>query len=129
MLLLATYKAIAQGTTEDLVFVDDGSANDPASHEIAVTGYTAGFSGTGRKTLASKTITTDNTNNRASFDAADITWTALAAGATIGSVALYMRGSADTDSRLIAHFDVTDTPTNGGDITLQWHSTGVLLLT
>lgn len=106
--------------------VDDGSANDPASKEIAVTGYTAGFGGTGRKTLAGKTITTDDANDRVEFDANDVTWTALGAGATIGAIILYKRNTADTDSQLIAKFEVTDTPTNGSDITAQWNTEGLL---
>lgn len=106
-------------------FVDDGSANDPASHEISVTNYTPGFSGSGRKTLASKAFTTNDTNDRVEFDAADVTWTALGTGATIGGAVVYKRGTADTDSQLIAFFDLTNTPTNGGDISVSWSSTGL----
>lgn len=107
-------------------WVDDGTASDPQSKEIAVTGYTIGFSGTGRKTLAGKTITTDDTNDVAIMDANDVTWTALGTGATIGAAILYKRGSADTDSQLIAKFDLTDTPTNGSDVTIQWNALGLL---
>lgn len=121
MLVATTYT----GNADD-DFVDDGGANDPASHEISVTGYTPGFGGTGRKTLAGKTIVTDDANDRAEFDANDVAWTALGTGATIGSVILYKRNTSDSDSQLIAKFDVTDTPTNGGDITVQWNSEGLL---
>lgn len=121
MLVDATYT----GNADD-DFVDDGIAGDPQSHEIAVTGYTIGFGGTGRKTLAGKTITTDDANDRAEFDANDVTWTTLGTGATIGAIILYKRNTVDTDSQLIAKFDVTDTPTNGSDITAQWNVEGLL---
>lgn len=128
LLVSTTYEAIALATLRDKVFVDDGGADDPASHEISVTGYTPGFSGTGRKTLASKAVATDAANDRAEFDCADVTWTALGAGATIGGAVLYQRGSADTDSRLIAFFDLTNTPTNGSDISLVIDAEGLLSL-
>jgi hypothetical protein len=121
MLVDDTYSG---ATTHD--FVDDGIAGDPQSHEIAVTGYTIGFSGTGRKTLSGKTITNNDGSNRTELDANDVPWTALGAGATIGACIVYKRGSADTDSQLIAKFDVTDTPTNGSDIAIQWNAAGLL---
>ena len=70
------------------------------------------------------------------LDASDVTFTGLAAGATIGWAILYRYSTSggttsDTGQDLIAAYDVTDTPTNGGDITIQWASTsagGVLKL-
>ena len=121
MLVDSTYV----GNVDD-IFIDDGSANDPQSHEISVTGYTGGFAGSGRKSLASKTLTSDFTNDRAEFDAADVTWTALGTGATIGAAILIKERTADTDSQIIAKFDLTDTPTNGGDITVSWNVEGLL---
>ncbi|MGW8180027.1 MAG: hypothetical protein ACWGQW_14890, partial [bacterium] len=42
----------------DNQYIDDGGANDPTDHEISGgSGYTGGFGGSGRKALASKTIT------------------------------------------------------------------------
>lgn len=107
-------------------FVDDGTANDPASHEISVTGYTPGFGGGGRKTLAGKSIASDLTNDRAEFDANDVVWTGLGAGATIGAALLIKEVTNDGASIVIAKFDVTNTPTNGGDVTLAWNPEGLL---
>lgn len=130
-LLSNTIKVMLVDTTyvgnADDDFVDDGTSNDPQSKELTgVSGYTGGFAGSGRKTLAGKTITTNDTADRAEFDANDVTWTALGVGGTIGSVIMYKNGTADTDSQLIAKFDVTDTPTNGSDITVQWNAAGLL---
>ena len=108
--------------------VDDGTTNDPKSYEISVGGYS-------RQTLASRTVFEDDGNDFAGLDATDATFSSLAAGATIGWAILYRYSSAsttsDTGQDLIAAYDVTDTPTNGGDITIQWASTsagGVLKL-
>jgi len=111
--------------------VDAGGANDAVDHEIVATNYTGGWTGAGRKTLASKTITVDKTNDRAEFDAADLTWTSIggAANATIAAAIVIKEGvSDDTTSRLIAYLDITDTPTNGGNITLQFDAEGIIQL-
>lgn len=121
LLVASTYT----GNADD-DFVDDGTANDPASHEISVTGYTPGFAGSGRKTLAGVTITTDDTNDVVVVDANDVTWTTPGVGATIGAAVVYKNGSADTDSQLIAKFDVTNQATNGTDVTLAWSTSGLL---
>ena len=123
MLVTSSYVA-----DRDNDVVDAGGANDPVDHEINVTGYTRGFGGAGRKTLASKTWTTDKPNDRAEFDAADVTWTALGSGTTIAAAILIKEITNDASSRLIAYVDVTDTATNGGDITIQWNAEGILNL-
>ena len=106
-------------------FVDDGSANDPASHEIVATNYV-------RKALASEAVTVDQTNNRAEFDAADVTWTALggATNDTIKGAVVYENNAADTAAALICFIDFpSDLPTNGSDVTIQFNAEGILQLT
>lgn len=101
-------------------FVDDGSANDPASHEISTTGYVGGYSGNGRRTITGKTFQEDTSNDRIEFVFADVTYSALATGATIGGAVLHKRGSSDdTTGRLIAFYDLANTPTNGSDVTID----------
>lgn len=110
----------------DLV-VDAGGANDPVDAEINVTGYTRGWNGAGRKALASKTIVVDQANNRAEFSAGNLTWTSLGSGTTIAAMVLVKEGvSNDTTSRLIAYLDVTDTPTNGGNIAFTFDAEGII---
>ena len=112
----------AEDRDDDLV--DAGGANDPADHELSGTGYVAGYNGSGRHVLASRSITINKTNDRAEFDAADETWTAIDAG-TVEQVLVIKEdhlGAAgnDTETRLISHHD-TNFPvtTNGGDLTIQ----------
>jgi hypothetical protein len=108
--------------------VDDDFADTPAAQEISVTGYTPGFAGSGRKTLASKTVTVNDTNDRGDFGAANLTWTALGSGATIAGVVIYKHLTSDALSPLICYLDVTDAATNGGDITISFGGGLVLQL-
>lgn len=89
-------------------------------------GYTAGG-----KTLASKTVTQDNTNDRAAFDAADVTWTALGplSPATPSHAIFWNDTPTSPADPLIAYWVLGTTATNGGDYTLQWGANGLILLT
>jgi hypothetical protein len=106
-----------------------GVNGEPKVYEIGVSGYS-------RQSLASLTLNEDDTNDFAYLDASDATFSALAAGATVGGAVLYRYSSSggttgDSGQDLIAFYDLTDTPTNGGDITVQWASSsagGVLKL-
>jgi len=115
----------------DHVFLDAGGTNDPTDAETNVTNYARGFGAPGRKTLASKTLTVNNANDRAEFDAADIAWTALGNGAnqTVVGAAIIKEITNDAASLLIGYVDFTDFVTNGVDFTLQWDAAGVMHLT
>ena len=126
MLVTSSYVA-----NPDHDFVDAGGANDPVDHELSGTGYAAGYAGAGRKTLASKTATEDDANNRAEFGAANLAWTAINAG-TAAAVIIFKNGvSDDTTSKLIAYIDSGGFPitTNGGDLNVTWNVEGILQLT
>jgi hypothetical protein len=117
--------------TVDTVKVMLLSTASVVASETSVSGYTGGFGGAGRKALASVTLQADDANDRALFDAADVTWTALGAGQTLAYAVLFKELTSDALSPLIALFDFTDTPTNGGDITLVWSTSpsAVLVIT
>jgi len=108
MLVRETYVA-----NKDHLFVDDGTPDDPLSHELGVAGYT-------RIALANKVIARDDVNDFAYLDADDPVWASLATGQTIGGAVLYRHVGADTVNPLIAFYDVTNTPTNGGQVTHQF---------
>lgn len=94
---------------------------DPTSKELVATNYTGGFSGAGRKTLAAKAINEDTTNNRAVFDASDVTWTAIggATNDTIGSAVVIKEITNDGASPLLIHLYINPAvTTNGGDFTI-----------
>ena len=108
--------------------VDNGAddTTDPSFEEMSVTGYTGGHQGAGRKQGGANDFTLDfaedDANNRVNIGlAADLTWSSLSSGGTIGGAILMKDGTSDdTDARLIAFWDLTDTATNGGDITLDF---------
>jgi hypothetical protein len=107
--------------------VDNGANNgtDPSFNEIVATNYTGGFAGAGRKTTTT-TLVANKTDNRLDWALNDLTWTALGGGTndTIGFALLIEERTNDADSRLVACFDLTDTPTNGGDVTLDFTASG-----
>ena len=73
----------------------------------------------GRKTLASVTVTVDDTNDRVAIDAADITWTAATGNAISALVICYDPDTTTgTDSDLIplSKHDFAITP-DGSDVT------------
>ncbi len=104
-----------------------GAAGEPKVNEITVGGYS-------RQTLANLATFEDDTNDFAGLDATDATFATLTAGQTVGGCVVYRYSTSggstggaqttgDSGQELIAFYDVTDTPTNGGDITIQWAST------
>ena len=100
--------------------------------ELSGTGYAGGYAGSGRKTLASKSIVEDDTNNRAEFTAAPVTWTSIDAGTAAGVIMIRERAATgDTMSELIAFIDSGGFPvtTNGGDLTFTPNAEGILQLT
>lgn len=127
-LLTDTIKAVI--VTPSYTFsADHNFISDVSSNELSVTGYTGGFAGSGRKTLANKSVTEDDSSDLAYFDADDLLWTSLSTGGTVGGLALVREVTNDSASPLIAFFDLVDTPTNGGDIGISWNASGILRLT
>jgi hypothetical protein len=86
--------------------------------ELAVTNYA-------RKAVT-PTLAANNTSGseRVEVTIPDQTWTALGSGATIHGAVLVKDTGSDATSTLIAFFDVANTATNGGDVTLDFAATG-----
>jgi len=110
----------------DNLVADAGGANDPVDAETNVSGYARGWGGAGRKALASKTMTVDNSNNWVKIDAADPSAWTLASGQTVVAAIIIKEGGAnDTTSRLLFYVDFTDTATNGGTFTVAFNADGI----
>jgi hypothetical protein len=92
-------------------------ASVPARTITSMTGQTAIGSD---QTLGTKSISKDDTNNQVKYLAANPTWTAVGAGSTVAAVIIYKFITDDANSKPLCVHDVTDTPTNGGDITIDW---------
>ena len=91
-----------------------------SAYEVSGTNYT-----TGGASLANKAVTKDTTNDRGAFDADDVTWSSISAG-TPSHAILY--DDTHASKCLVAYWEVT-TATNGGNYTLQFNASGVILLT
>ena len=102
--------------------------------EVTSTGYTGGFAGAGRKALASKVLAVDQTNNRAEFDCADLTWTAISQATTElwRGFAVVKEITSDAATPVVAVINTATglplTP-NGSDITLTVNAEGLLQIT
>ena len=80
-----------------------------------------------RRTLASKTITTDDTNDRAIFDAADVQWTALTAG--FRYIVVAQSTGVDATSRCITTIDIGVSQTiDAGTYDITWPVSGVFFI-
>lgn len=92
-----------------------------SADELSVSGYSP-------QAVTSPTINEDTAGDEAEFDCADPTFSSLASGETISHSVVFKQVGADlttpTDDPLLAVHDVTDTPTNGGDVTLQVDAEG-----
>lgn len=100
---------------------DNDNWADISANEVSGTGYSAGGAA-----LGSKTVTTDNTNDRASFDGADTTWSTSTITARFAAV----YDDTHASDRLICLFDFgSNQSSSAGNFTIQWHANGILLLT
>lgn len=91
------------------------------------TSLAAGYVAIGTdQTLASKTRTKDDTNNRILYGAANITYTAIASGSTYGWAIVYKDDGGNGIP--IAALDIPNTATNNGDVNLNFPSTVVFYL-
>lgn len=99
---------------------DHNVKTDIDANEISGTGYTA--DGTA---LANKTVTQDDTSDRAVFDADDITWSS--ATFTARHAAL---NDVTASNNLLCSIDFgADKSVTAGTFTIQWASAGIIRLT
>lgn len=101
------------------------AALTPGTYEVSCTGYTGGPGGSGRKTLTI-TAAQDDTNNRATIDAADQTWTAPTGDSVGGAILIkHVSGADDTLNIPLIWIDLPDVTFNGTDYVLQFDSIGI----
>jgi hypothetical protein len=110
-----SYTPDFHGTAGD-IFYSDISGVELANGN----GYT-----TGGVTLASKTITWDDTNSRALFDCADPSWTFTASKA-FRYAAVYKSTGTPSTSRLVSCIDFGATRTETGTFSIRVNSAGLL---
>lgn len=79
-----------------------------------------------RKALTTESVTEDDSNDRAVFDADDVTWLNADFG-TPDAAIIYKFVSDDSDSPLICCVDLSpNIVTNTGNFTAQWNAGGIM---
>lgn len=128
MLLTTAYTFDSDSTA-----VDTTGTTDLRDAESSGTNYVPGYQSSDRLSLATRTVTLDQTNNLAYFDTTDIVWSSINVG-TVGGLAVILEsGTSDNTSIPVCFFDsttlsgTTSAPvTNGGDFTVSWSTGGVM---
>lgn len=107
-------------TEEDTEFIGDFTTLD----EMDGANYV-------RIALANETVNLDTINNRAEFDADNITWTALGAGTRdVAALLIYIHVTNDTDSWPFVYIDDQfPFSANGGDLTINFNAEGIAQVT
>lgn len=110
------------GGTVKVALVDTGTYTYSSAHEFYSS--VSGVVGT-PATLGTKTFT------NGVFDAADVTYTGVS-GSSAEALIIYIDTGSPATSRLVYYSDTgwTNLPVtpNGGDITLQFHASGIFAL-
>lgn len=125
--LYPSFKELLLGGDIDLanddiraILIDSADYTYSAAHDF-LNDVAAGARIATSSALASKTLTAGV------FDAADKTFTGVT-GDPGEAVILYKHTGVESTSSLIAYIDgLTYTP-NGGDVTAQWHASGIFAL-
>lgn len=104
---------------------DHNWVSDVSASEVAQNGGTYA-----RVTLANKTVTEDDTNDRCTYDnTADVAHGSAGATQTVHGQVIYRQvGGDDTtpgDDELLFFVDFTNFAANGADITVQYHADGI----
>jgi hypothetical protein len=101
---------------------DDDDFQDDVTGEVSGIGYTSGGA-----TLTGGTVTQDNTDNEAVYDADDVTWGT--SSVTARGAVLYKNTGVGSTSPLIAYIDFgSDQTSSSGNFTIQWNTEGIINL-
>ena len=100
--------------------IDNHDYFNDITNEVVATGYTAGGA-----TLASKAVVQDNTNDKATFDAADVTW--ATSTITARYAIIYKSTGTASTSQLIAYVDFgADKSSDGDNFIISWDATNLI---
>lgn len=81
--------------------------------ELSVSGYS-------RQVLANVGVTENDTLDRVEYEADQVQFASLASGQTIDAAIVFVQVTTDADSYLVSYYNLVDTPTNGGNINIQF---------
>lgn len=98
---------------------DHNFVSDASGFELSGAGYVSGFAGSGRKALAGKAVTQDDTLDAAVMTASSSLWALINAGIVAYAI-VFFPVTSDADSFLIATLSVGPFTTNGTDLTINY---------
>lgn len=121
---MAMYDIARAGLLDGTIDLD----TDTIQAALITTTYTPSYTEATTTTSLAESIGTDQTLSvtmgsgtaGGQFDATDPTWTAVSGGSTISGCLIFKFVSNDSDSIPICWLELTDTATNGGDITVNF---------
>lgn len=118
-------------TTDDIRCLATTSGFTPLKTHNTVSEVTNELTNSGyaRAALGSKTATEDDSNGRVKCDAADVVYSALAAGGTPYWLIYYLEAGSDAARQIIGWVDVSSgaLAPNGAAYTLQFDSIGLFV--
>lgn len=110
---------VALVTSSYMPNIDSHTTYSDITNEVSGTGYSSGGA-----TLANKTVTQDDSNERGVFDADDVSWTSSTI--TAKGAVLY---DTTASNKLICYVDFgTDYTTVAGTLQITWSASGILYL-
>ena len=110
-------------TSTYTINIDTHTTYSDITNQVSGTGYT-----TSGQALTSKEFSTDLTNDKGIFDAADSTWSSSTI--TARAAIIYKKGNTPALSPLICYVDFgSDKSSSSANFTIQWNSSGIINIT
>lgn len=132
VIVILAYESITGYDLADEFLAGSGEGlNRAGVTEVTSTGYTGGFEGADRLSLASRTLTEDAGNSRAEFDCADLVWSAISQAGSETWLGYSVVKELTSDA-LSPYLLLIDTATgipltpNGSDITMTIDAQGLI---
>lgn len=110
----------AGGDTYRVLLLKSSETYDP--DDVYVSDLANEITGTTRQDLGGRVVAQDDTNDRADFSGNNVTFPTVPATQTIGSAVIYKFVTNDSDSILVAYFDLDDTAADGSNVQVRWDS-------
>lgn len=130
LVMEGTYDLATGGDTLQVILVGTYTP-DVSAHttyaDVSGTEYNTGAGYTSKgETLGGQDVTL--TSSTGTFDATDLTWTSLGPLTPAHPTHAIMLDDTATNDPLIAYWEVSGTAPNGANWTLQWGTSGIIIL-
>lgn len=131
--LLGAFNLGNGGHTINMILVNDYTPDidaHAAYADVSAKEYgTAGNYTAGGQAITGQSVTQDDANDRAVWDATDVLFTALGPLSPVTPSHCILYDDSHASDLLICYWALGTTPTNGGNYTLQFGAAGIMTLT